>query len=342
MWWTSGGNSPERLSGAAIDSPSRIASRAWSMTSARRTLPTTFFTMSIAVSSGTPLLRSVESVRAKRPMAMIRTRRPKIGTVRTKRCQRNLPVGVRFQRRNHQIAPAASARIAHHHWVTKVVNAMRTRVIQGRVALVSSKIFMTRGITTVKRIPRTADPITIIAAGYAMVPMIFERRRAWLWVKSASRTRTISSAPECSPARIMFTKRSPNTRGCWARASASDEPSLTRCFTSPRTRFSFSLSTCSTSAVSASTSGIPACTSTASWRVMIARSSAETRPSTQRRTFTSRACWAFTCCSPSTSVRKTPSRRSVARRVLGESASRSPCTAFPAAFSALYSKTGMA
>src|SRR5512140_2777725 len=106
-------------------------------------------------------------------------------------------------------------------------------------------------------------------------------------------------------------------------------------------RFSFSLSTCSTSAVSASTSGMPACTRTASWRVAMARSSADTRPSTQRRTFTSRACCAFCCCSPRTSVRKTPSRRSVARSDFGESASRSPCTAFPAAVSALYSNTGM-
>ena len=45
------------------------------------------------------------------------------------------------------------------------VKPMRNRVIQGRVALVSSKILVTRGITTVKRIPRTIDPMIIIAAG---------------------------------------------------------------------------------------------------------------------------------------------------------------------------------
>ena len=43
----------------AMLSPSRIASRAFSTTSASTELVTTFFTMSIAVSRGTPLLSSV-------------------------------------------------------------------------------------------------------------------------------------------------------------------------------------------------------------------------------------------------------------------------------------------
>src|SRR6266851_4690158 len=66
MWCTSGGNCPLRLSGAAMLSPSRIASRASSITRASSELWTMFFTMSSAVSSGTPELSSVASVLAKR------------------------------------------------------------------------------------------------------------------------------------------------------------------------------------------------------------------------------------------------------------------------------------
>ncbi len=46
--------------------------------------------------------------------------------------------------------------------------------------------------------------------------MTFERSRAWLSVKSASRTSTISSAPDDSPARIMFTYSVAKTLGCAA------------------------------------------------------------------------------------------------------------------------------
>src|SRR5512133_1256946 len=106
-------------------------------------------------------------------------------------------------------------------------------------------------------------------------------------------------------------------------------------------RFSFSWSICSTSAPSDSTSGMPAPTSTANWRVMMARSVALTRPRITRFIETSRAAWAFCSCAPSTSVRKTPSRFSTARSVLGLSASLSPWTVLPAASSALYWKTGI-
>ena len=63
------GNSFERLSGAAIDSPSRMASRASSTTFSSTTLLSTRLTISSAVSTGTPAASIVDSVRAKRATA---------------------------------------------------------------------------------------------------------------------------------------------------------------------------------------------------------------------------------------------------------------------------------
>jgi len=113
MWYTSGGNSPERLSGAAMDSPSRMASRDWSMTSASRVLATTLRTMSSAVSSGTPLCSRVESVRAKRATAIWRMMDPNTGAVSLNRSQRARPSGADFQRTKTQTARARTARMAH-------------------------------------------------------------------------------------------------------------------------------------------------------------------------------------------------------------------------------------
>src|SRR5947209_2886315 len=76
---TRGGNWPLRLSGAAMLSPSRMASRASSMTLARMELLTMFLTMSSAVRSGTPEESSVASVLAKRASASMRTTSPKMG-----------------------------------------------------------------------------------------------------------------------------------------------------------------------------------------------------------------------------------------------------------------------
>ena len=70
-----------------------------------------------------------------------------------------------------------------------------------------------------------------------MAPRILLRSWACDSVKSARRTSTTSRAPELSPARIMFTYRSENTFGCSRRASASDKPSFTFCFTTPMIRF---------------------------------------------------------------------------------------------------------
>ena len=49
----------------------------------------------MAVSRGTPLLRSVASVRAKREMASRRSRLPKMGALRAKRSHTGLPFGLR-------------------------------------------------------------------------------------------------------------------------------------------------------------------------------------------------------------------------------------------------------
>ena len=99
IWNTKGGNCPERFNGAAIDSPSRMASRAFSITSASSVLATMFLTISIAVSSCTPLASSVASVLAKREMASMRINSPKTGMRSWARSQERRPRGVFSHRR---------------------------------------------------------------------------------------------------------------------------------------------------------------------------------------------------------------------------------------------------
>ena len=93
-------------------SPSRMASRASSITRESSELWTMFFTMSSAVSSGTPELSSVASVLAKRPSASMRTSSPKMGSVSCFASHQSRPLGVLSQRRSPQAAsgsPTSSA-----------------------------------------------------------------------------------------------------------------------------------------------------------------------------------------------------------------------------------------
>ena len=69
MWHIIEGNWPDRLRVTAIDSPSRMVSRASSTTFSSTTLLSTFLTISSAVSSGTPEASMVASVREKRATA---------------------------------------------------------------------------------------------------------------------------------------------------------------------------------------------------------------------------------------------------------------------------------
>src|SRR3954464_5354416 len=129
----------------------------------------------------------------------------------------------------------------------------------------------------------------------------------------------------------------------------------------PMIRLSRGCSIWSTSAVSASTSVMPAPIRVASCRVAMARSWPETRdPNTCRRsTSRERPCPlrsilpvagrddeddTAAAAAPSaarTSVRKMPSLRKRERRTLRFSASLTPRTFFPASVRPLYSKTGM-
>jgi hypothetical protein len=102
MWTIIDGNWPERLSGAAIDSPSRIASRASSTTFSSTVLLRTFFTISSAVSTGTPADSIVASVRAKRATEMKRTSGPISHSFSFKRSISARPRGLRTQRLNQK------------------------------------------------------------------------------------------------------------------------------------------------------------------------------------------------------------------------------------------------
>src|SRR5581483_1429148 len=99
MCVTMGGNSPERLSGAAIDSPSLMDSLASSMTFIKTVLPRIALTISKARSSGTPEDSMVASVFAKRVIAICRASGPMIGSLRMNRSRNARPRGELLKRR---------------------------------------------------------------------------------------------------------------------------------------------------------------------------------------------------------------------------------------------------
>ena len=99
MCVTSGGKTPLFFSGGAICWPSVMLSRASSRALRITAFPTTALTMSSAVSTGTPLLSSVASVRAKRLTASLRTSFPTMGRRRTVASHWARPFSVASQRR---------------------------------------------------------------------------------------------------------------------------------------------------------------------------------------------------------------------------------------------------
>ncbi len=94
IWITTGGNRPLRRSGSAMGSPSRTFSRARCTALASTVFPITLFTISSAVSAGTPLSSSVPSVRVKRDTAIILISPPKIGMRKSQPSSASLPAGV--------------------------------------------------------------------------------------------------------------------------------------------------------------------------------------------------------------------------------------------------------
>ena len=99
MCTISDGNWPERLSGVAIDSPSRMASRASSTTFSSTVLLRTFLVISSAASTGTPAASMVASVRANRATPTKRTSGPMSGSFSRTRSTTARPLGFRDQRR---------------------------------------------------------------------------------------------------------------------------------------------------------------------------------------------------------------------------------------------------
>jgi len=117
----------------------------------------------------------------------------------------------------------------------------------------------------------------------------------------------------------------------WERASAREAPSLTRSRTCEIALLSRVPSTCSVRAPRASSRGMPAPISVASWRVAMARSVPPTGRSMSREKRREKVSSRRTAAPAVgvSSVRKTPSRRSFARALRSLSASTKPRRAFP-------------
>ena len=106
------------------------------------------------------------------------------------------------------------------------------------------------------------------------LPLIF-----WAFsMNSERRFRTTSSTPPNSPALTMLTKRRLKTLGCWARPSEKVLPPSMARASSPRMALRVGLRSCFSSTRSPRSSGRPASTSVANWRVKVVRTLDLTRP----------------------------------------------------------------
>ena len=99
-----------------------------------------------------------------------------------------------------------------------------------------------------------------------------------LFENSARRFRTTSSTPPSSPALTMLTKRRLKTLGCWASASEKVLPPSMARASSPRMRLRVALRSCFSSTRKPRSSGRPASTSVANWRVKVVRTLGLTLP----------------------------------------------------------------
>ena len=82
---------------------------------------------------------------------------------------------------------------------------MSSSVYQGSARSRLSKMAVTLGTTTTIITVMSADPMTIISAGYASAAPTLPRSFDCDSMKSASRSRTPSSVPDASPAATMLT-----------------------------------------------------------------------------------------------------------------------------------------
>ena len=119
MWQTIAGNSPDSRKVSATALPSLTASRAFSMTEASTWLFKMDSTMLMAVKIGTPLAKSVESVRAKRATFSMRIRGPKIGTRKVKASQEGLPPSLTRHRLKSVTAPPKAKKMRSHQSATE-------------------------------------------------------------------------------------------------------------------------------------------------------------------------------------------------------------------------------
>ena len=106
------------------------------------------------------------------------------------------------------------------------------------------------------------------------LPLIF-----WAFsMNSARRFSTTSSTPPSSPALTMLTKSRLKTLGCWARASEKVLPPSMASASSPMMPLSVGFRSCFSSTRRPRSSGRPASTSVANWRVKVVRTLDLTRP----------------------------------------------------------------
>ena len=158
----------------------------------------------------------------------------------------------------------------------RLLTPIKMVVGSGNSCFISTKIWVTLGITYAMRKTTTPTPTISIKSGYARVDRIFRCKSNCCSPKSASLSTTNSKVPDVSPALIMAVYIDGNTAGCSIKALARLIPSLTRSRTCERTLRKPGRLTCSSTPLRAETRGNPAESRVASCRVVLTNSALRT------------------------------------------------------------------
>ena len=161
------GNSPLRASGCAMVLPSVTASRVWAMASLSTVLGTISSVIFSAVSTGTPLMSSVESVRANWPKRFRRITLPSTGAFIFQRSIFCLPLGVTFQRSQSMksVPPTASMMIQFVRLPKNVLMFISNCVAHGSSTFKPWKMVMNFGSMKVMKKMMITTPTLATMAG---------------------------------------------------------------------------------------------------------------------------------------------------------------------------------
>ncbi len=198
-----GGNTPAAARGPAMPLPSFAPFATLSSAEAMTWLLITSFEFSSAWRKDTPLLRSVPRVLQNLAVSSFLTTSPKSLSFRASHL--SLPCADRMYDLTMPHATTIAITKAHQYVLRLWLTPRRTFVESGMEPPSSANMTENFGSTRVRRMMIEMPPVMLSIAGYIMADNMLSFSSFADSRNSFSLSRTISSTPPASPARIMFT-----------------------------------------------------------------------------------------------------------------------------------------